>query len=430
MKDIHKITLKNGLRVLFVPRPAMLAATVLILVRAGSEYETKRVNGISHFLEHMMFKGTTARPRPGMIAHELAALGAQSNAFTDQEYTGYYAKGRAEKLPEIFEIVSDLYLHPLFDPAEIDKERGVIIQEINMYEDDLPVKAQEVLGRLVYGDQPAGWDVGGDRKVIRRLTRADFLKYRGAHYVASGTVVIVAGKFPEKATLKKIQAQFGSLPRGIAVPKKRTVEHQSSPRVKIHFRKADQAHLAMAFRAFTMFDERRYALRVAADVLGGGMSSRLFMRVREEMGAAYYVGAGTDLALDHGTLGISAGVDHGKVGDAIRGILDECRRLRDELVPARELQKSKDHILGNLVLGLEASDDLASFYGGQEVLGRNLLSPEGYAARIKKVTAADVRAVARTVIKEKGLNLAVVGPYRNPKAFLKMLKFSQGTGSK
>ncbi len=422
MKNIRKITLKNGLRVLFVPRPAMLAATVLILVRAGSEYETKRLSGISHFLEHMMFKGTTDRPRPGMIAHELASLGAQSNAFTDQEYTGYYAKVRAEKLPEIFDIVSDLYLNPLFDPSEIDKERGVIIQEINMYEDDLPAKAQEVLGRLIYGDQPAGWDVSGDKEVIRRLTRDDFLKYRAEHYVAAGTVVVVAGGFSEKAILKKIGERFGPLSRGTLVPKKRTVEHQSSPKVKVHFRKADQAHLAMAFRAFNMFDPRRYALRVAADVLGGGMSSRLFMRVREEMGAAYYIGAGTNLALDHGVLGISAGVDHGKVGDAVRGILDECRRLRDDLVPARELRKSKDHILGNLVLGLETSDDLASFYGGQEVLGRELLSPEAYAARIKKVSAADVRAAARAAIDKKGLNLAVVGPYKDPKMFLKMMK--------
>ena len=422
MKYIRKITLKNGLRVIFVPRPTQLAATVLILVQAGSEYETKRINGISHFLEHMMFKGTTDRPKPGMIAHELAALGAQSNAFTDQEYTGYYAKARAEKLPEIFDIVSDLYLNPLFDPAEIDKERGVIIQEINMYEDDLPVKAQEVLGRLIYGDQPAGWDVGGEKEVIRRLTREDFLEYRAERYVMAGTVVIVAGKFAEKDILRRIERRFGALPRGRVIPKKRTIERQSSPRVKLHFHKADQAHLAMAFRAFDMFDERRYALRVAADVLGGGMSSRLFMRVREEMGAAYYVGAGTDLSLDHGVLGISAGVDRGKLAEALPAILAECRHLRDDLVPSAELQKSKDHILGNLMLGLETSDDLATFYGAQEVFGRKFVSPEQYAAKIKKVSAAEVRAAARAVIKEKGLNLAVVGPYKNPETFLKMMK--------
>ncbi len=423
--NVKKITLKNGLRVLLVPRPAMLAATVLILVRAGSEYETKPLSGISHFLEHMTFKGTKRRPRPGMIAHELAALGAQSNAFTDQEYTGYYAKVRAEKFPEIFDIVSDLYLDPVFDPGEIDKERGVIIQEINMYEDDLPAKAQEVLQRLVYGDQPAGWDVGGDKKVIGRLTRDDFMKYRGKHYVGAGTVVVVAGKFPEAATLRMIEARFGALSRGSAVRKPATTERQSSPRVKLHFRKADQAHLAIAFRAFDMFDERRYALRVAADVLGGGMSSRLFMRIREEMGAAYYVGAGTDLSLDHGVFGISAGVDHGKIGEAMKGIFAECARMRDEEVPAKELRKSKDHILGNLMLGLETSDDLASFYGSQEIFGRKVLSPEAYAAKINRVTASEIRAAVRAVFGEDRLNAAIVGPYRDPRAFLKLMKLGR-----
>ncbi len=424
MKNIKKTTLKNGLRVIFAHQPENLAATVLILVEAGSEYETKRINGVSHFLEHLMFKGTVMRPKPGMIAHELAALGAQSNAFTDQEYTGYWAKVRAEKLPEILEIMFDLYLNPVFERAEIEKERGVIIQEINMYEDDLPAKAQQVLGALIYGDQPAGWDVGGEKKIIKRLGREDFVDYRKKRYVMPGTVIAVTGKFDEKRTLAKIEEYFGALPRRPIVPKKRTVERQSAPRVKVHFRKTGQAHLAIGFRAFTMFDERRYAIRVLADILGGGMSSRLFMRVREELGAAYYVHAGADLALDHGTLDISAGVDRTKIGTVIGAILKECRTLRDELVPAKELQKTKDHMLGNLILGLETSDDLASFYGGQEILSREALSPAALADRIKKVSAEDVRAVARAVIREKGLNFAVVGPYTaaHGKKFAKMMK--------
>ena len=422
MKAIKKITLTNGLRVLLVPQPENLAATVLILVEAGSEYETKHINGVSHFLEHMTFKGTVNRPKPGMIAHELAALGAQSNAFTGQEYTGYYAKVRAEKLPDILEIVSDLYLNPLFDAVEIDKERGVIIQEINMYEDDLPAKAQQLLDALTYGDQPAGWDVGGSKKNIRRFGREDFADYRAKRYVMPGTVMVVAGKFDEKDTLARIKKQFGHLPRRRVIAKIKTVEQQSAPRIKVHFKETGQAHLAIAFRAFDMFDERRYAMRVLADVLGGGMSSRLFMRVREEMGAAYYVGAGADLSLDHGTLGISAGVDHTKIDAVLGTILEECRRLCDEPVPAIELQKSKDHLLGNLILGLETSDDLASFYGSQEIFGREILSPEAYADRIKKVTAEEIQKVARAVLRGKGLNVAVVGPYRGISRFKRIVK--------
>ncbi len=422
MKDLKKITLKNGLRVILVPRPENLAATALILVEAGSEYETKKINGVSHFLEHMMFKGTASRPKPGMIAHELASLGAQSNAFTDQEYTGYWAKARSEKLPNILEILSDLYLNPLFDPAEIEKERGVIIQEINMYEDDLPAKVQQVLDALTYGDQPAGWDVGGEKKVVLKLGRKDLMDYRAARYVMPGTVVVIAGKFGEKDTLARIEKYFGHLPRRRVIPKKRTAVRQSAPRVKVHFKESDQAHLAIAFRAFDMFDPRRYALRVLADALGGGMSSRLFMRVREEMGAAYYVGAGTDLALDHGTLTIGAGVDRAKIDEVLAAIFRECGRLCSEFVPAIELQKTKDHILGNLILGLETSDDLASFYGGQEILGKEILSPDADAEKIKRVSAADVRAVARAVMREKGLNLAVLGPYKEAKRFAKLIK--------
>lgn len=424
MTRLRKITIANGLRVLFIPRPEAFAATVLVLVQAGSEYETKRANGVSHFLEHMMFKGTFHRPRPGMIAHELAALGAQSNAFTDQEYTGYYAKARAGKLNEILDIITDLYLNPLFDASEIEKERGVILQEINMYEDDLPAKAQEILMRLVYGDQPAGWDVAGTKKSVRGLRRSDLVRYRAERYVPSGTVVVIAGAFSPAPMLRFIKKHFGDLPRGRVTSKVRTFERQSAPRVKVYFRKADQVHLAMGFRAFAMGDPRRYALRLVADVLGGGDSSRLFMRVREEMGAAYYVGAGANLSLDHGFLGISAGVDRGRIDEVIRVILRECARMRDEEVPAKELRKSKDHVLGNLMLGLETSDELASFYGLQEVFGRELLSPGQYAARIKKVTAKEVRAAARAVIREKNLNGVVVGPYRDARRFRAAMKLS------
>jgi predicted Zn-dependent peptidase len=291
-----------------------------------------------------------------------------------------------------------------------------------MYEDDLPAKVQQVLDALTYGDQPAGWDVGGEKKNIRRLGRKDFADYRAKRYVMPGTVILVAGKFDEKDTLVRIKKRFGHLPRRRVIPKKKTVERQSAPRVKIFFKETDQAHLALAFRAFDMFDKRRYAMRVLADVLGGGMSSRLFKRVRDEMGAAYYVGASADLSLDHGTLGIFAGVGRLKIDAVIGAILDECRRLCDEPVPAIELQKTKDHLLGNLILGLETSDDLASFYGSQEIFGREILSPEAYADRIKEVTAEEVRTVARAVLRNKNLNFAVVGPYKDSARFRKIVK--------
>ncbi len=421
-KDFKKITLKNGLRVLFVNRPESLAASVLILVEAGSEYETKRINGLSHFLEHMTFKGTANRPRPMQIAEELAALGAQSNAFTSQEYTGYWAKAESRKLPKILEIVSDLYLNPVFSPDEIEKERGVIIQELNMYEDTPARKVQDIFLSLLYGDQPAGWDVGGEKEIIKKLTNNDFASYRKERYVAPGTLVVVAGKFDEKAAMAQIKDYFGKLPRRPVKSKTKTKESQKNPQALLKFKKSEQSHCVLGFRAFDLFDKRRYAIEVLADVLGGGMSSRLFKRVREELGAAYYVRADADLFLDHGIFAVSSGVDHEKIDIVIAAILEECGKLKDELVPAGEFQRTKDHLIGNLILGLETSDELASYYGGQEILAKAMLTPEELIKKINAVTPEDVRNVARAIIKDSGLNFAVIGPYKNEERFGKLLK--------
>ncbi|MGC9968560.1 MAG: pitrilysin family protein [Minisyncoccia bacterium] len=421
MTHFRKIIFKNGLRLILAPQRSGLAASVLILVEAGSEYEKKEINGLSHFLEHMMFKGTTNRPRVGQIAEELAALGAQSNAFTTQEFTGYWAKAEARKLPKILDIVSDLYLNPLFVPEEIEKERGVIIEELNMYEDTPMRKVQDIFLSLMYGDQPAGWDVGGTKEVIRKLAREDFVAYRGERYVMPGTAVVVAGSFNEKAVIQQVQKAFANLKRRPVQGKPKTREHQKKPALLLKLKESDQGHLVLGFRAFDIFDKRRYALQALADVLGGGMSSRLWKRVRDELGAAYYVHADAELSLDHGVFGISAGVDHAKIQTVIQAVLEECRKLRDEAVPEKELQRSKDHLIGNLILGLETSDELASFYGGQEILTKALLPPEKIIDRMNKVTAAEVRSVARAIFKSKGLNLAIIGPYRNRAMFEKNL---------
>jgi predicted Zn-dependent peptidase len=297
----------------------------------------------------------------------------------------------------------------------------VIIQEINMYEDDLPARAQKIFTSLVYGDQPAGWDVAGEKSIINTLARADFMAYRNQRYVMPGTVVVVAGKFSDVEVMAQIKKCFSSLKRRPVIKKKKTIEKQSAPRLELHFKESDQAHLVLGFRAFDAFDERRYAVRILADILGGGMSSRLFMHIRERLGAAYYIGAGTDLGLDHGLLSISAGVDRAKVEVVLRAILEESRLLRDEMVPEKELQKSKDHMIGNMILGLETSDDLASFYGGQEMLTGGVLSPEKVIDRIKKVTARDVQSVAKAIIKDDRLNLAIVGPFKDQASLKKIL---------
>lgn len=423
MDNFKRKILKNGLRLILVPQKG-LAATALVLVRAGSEYETKKLNGLSHFLEHLMFKGTTKRPRPGAISEELDALGAEYNAFTSQEYTGYWAKAQKEKLPQILELVSDLYLNPIFNKEEIDKERGVVIEEINMYEDTPMRKVQDVFAELLYGDQPAGWDVAGKKEIIRRLTREEIVAYRNRHYVGGATIVVVAGDFNETKITRLAENLFSGLGRGQKIIKPKTTEKQSKPAAFVKFKESDQAHLVLGARAFDLFDERRYALQVLANVAGGGMSSRLFRRIRQKMGAAYYVRASSDLLLDHGYFSVSAGVDHKKLELVIKAILEELKQLADEPVGAEELKKAKEHLISNFILGMETSDELAGFYGSQEVLSEKLSKPRQIISKIRRVTPENVRKVAKAIFRNDKLNLALIGHYRSAETFKKILRFT------
>jgi len=423
METIKKFTLPNGLRLLFIPQPSSLATTVLVLVAAGSKYETKEINGLSHFLEHMCFKGTKKRPNQLAIASELDGMGAEYNAFTSREYIGYFAKAANEKFDQILDIVSDMYLNPIFDPKEIDKERGPIIEEINMYE-DLPMRrVQELFLELVYGDQPAGWNIAGNKENIRKLTRDDFLKYRDEHYVANATVVVVAGGFGRNDIEKKVGAAFSTMGSGKKSPKVPVFEKQDFPQSLVTFKESDQTHLVLGFRAFPLHDKRRFALEVLADILGGGMSSRLFQKIRTEMSAAYYVNASVDLYTDHGLIMMSAGVDHAKTEEVIKAAIEEFSKLKKYEVGRDELNRAKEHLIGHLFLSLESSDELAGFYGGQEILGLPILTPKELAARIQKVTATEIKKIAEEIFIPDRLNLAVIGPFKD-RDFLDILKLN------
>lgn len=416
-----KIKLKNGLRVILVPQPGSLATTVMVSVQAGSKYETKDQNGISHFLEHMCFKGTAKRPKPIDISAELDGLGAQSNAFTSQESTAYFAKAKNGNFNEILDVVADMYLNPIFDPNEIEKEKGVIIQELNMYADTPARRVQELFMQLVYGDQPAGWDIVGRKEVIRKITRNDFIKYRSRHYVPQATIVTISGGFKEKGLMKNIEKYFLALKPGPKSNKLKVKEIQSKPKELVHFKKSDQTHLIMGFRAFGIHDKRRLALQVGSEVLGGGMSSRLFKKIRDELGAAYYVRAEADLYSDHGLFTMSAGVDHTKIGAVIKAGLNEFASLRDDLVSEKELKKAKEHLIGNLFLSLETSDELGAFFTFQELLGLKLTSAQEIARKVNAITSDDVRDVMRAVIKNNRLNLALIGPFKK-QSFRAILK--------
>jgi len=418
-----KKTLKNGLRVITVPMKDNPTSTVLVLVEAGSKYEDKKVNGISHFLEHMCFKGTAKRPKAINISKELDAIGSQYNAFTSQEYTGYYAKSDARHFRTIFDIVSDIYLNSTFPEAEMEKEKGVIIEEINMYEDMPSRHVQDLMMSLLYGDQPAGWNIAGEKKNITNMKRDDFVNYKKDHYLPEATLIVVAGKVTEKEVMKEVNKVFGSLPRGKKIGKAKVKEMQSKPQILIKHKDTDQTHFVLSNRTYDLFNKRNAALSVLGGVLGGGMSSRLFQKLREEMGVGYYVRAYNDVYTDHGFFQVSAGVDNKRINEVIEAVLEECRKLKNELVLEEEMEKVKECLIGNMKLSLESTDDIANFYGGQEILKKEVKSADEKAAQIRKVTAKEVQAVAKEMFKDSGLNLALIGPFKSKVEFSKILKF-------
>jgi predicted Zn-dependent peptidase len=422
MKFSKKV-FKNGLRVIIIPMKDNPTATVLVLVEAGSKYEEKKVNGISHFLEHMCFKGTTKRPKAIDISKELDALGSQYNAFTAQEYTGYYAKSDARHFSKIFDIVSDIYLNSTFPEAEMEREKGVIIEEINMYKDIPNRHVQDLIMRLLYGDQPAGWNVAGEKKNIFKMKRDDFITYKKMHYLPEATVLVVAGQVTEKEVMSKVNKVFGKVPRGKKTGKIKVKEMQIKPRVLINFKKTDQTHFVLGVRTYDLFSQKNAMLSVLGGILGGGMSSRLFQKLREEMGVGYYVRAYNDAYTDHGFFQISAGVDNKRINEVIKAVLDECNKLKKEKINRKELEKVKEYLIGNMKLSLESSDDIANFHGGQELLKREIRSAEQKAKEIRKVTASQIQNLAKNIFKNNKLNLALIGPFKNKTKFLKLLKF-------
>ena len=398
-------------------------ATVLVLVEAGSKYETKKINGLSHFLEHMCFKGTIKRPKAIDISKELDALGSQYNAFTAQEYTGYYAKSDAKHFGQIFDVVSDIYLNSTFPEAEMQKEKGVIIEEINMYEDMPNRHVQDLIMQLLYGNQPAGWNIAGEKKNILNMKRSDFIKYKKAHYLPEATVIVVAGKVTEKEVLKEVNKVFDKIPRGRKAQKLKVKEKQTKPQTLINFKKTDQTHFVLGVRSYDLFNKKSAVLSVLAGVLGGGMSSRLFQKLREEMGVGYYVRAYNDAYTDHGFLQISAGVDNKRIYEVIQAVLEECRKLKTKKISKDELNKVKECLIGNMKLSLESSDDIANFYGGQELLKKETKNSEEKANEVRKVTANQIKLLANYIFKNNKLNLALIGPFKDKAKFLKILKF-------
>lgn len=423
MQKAKKKIFKNGLRVVTVPMSDNPTVTVLVLVGTGSDYEVKELGGISHFLEHMCFKGTVKRPTAQSISHELDALGCQYNAFTSHEMTGYYAKSDSKNFKKIFDVISDIYLNSTFPESEIEKEKGVIVEEINMYEDMPQSHVQDLFQEVLYGDQPAGRNVAGTKEKVRAMTREDFVKYKKSHYVAEGTVIIVAGSVTESEVYKESVKHFGNVHTGKKGKKVKTDDKQSKSNVLVKNKVTDQTHFVLGVRSFPLKDKRNTTLSVLSAVLGAGMSSRLFIKLREEMGVAYYVRAYNDPSLDRGSFQISAGVNNARTEEVIKEILKECTKLKNEKVSAEELAKVKSMLIGNMKLSLEATDDIANFYGSQELMKGEIKTLNEKIASINKVTSTDIQKMANLIFKNDKINLSLIGPFKDGAKFMPILKF-------
>jgi predicted Zn-dependent peptidase len=421
LSTFERHTLDNGLRVLMAPMPQATSVTCMIMLAAGSRYETRETNGIAHFAEHMFFKGTERRPTARDIGTEVDGIGGEFNAFTGKEYTGYYVKCAAEFRDTALDVLVDMLRNSKFAADEIEREKGVIVEEMNMYYDTPRDYIGGVYEELLYGDQPLGWDIIGRKETIRGATRDTFLDYTGRWYKPERMIVGLGGNLGDDP-VGRAEELLGDLERvETGAPPAAHLESTNGPRVKIHHKQSDQAHLCLGVPSYPLEHPDRYALQLVATVLGTGMSSRLFTEVRERRGLAYYVFGINHSYTDAGSLYSQAGVDINRADEAVETIVRELRKIVDETVGSAELEKSRNLAKGRFLLQLENPQGMIMFGLRREVLEGGAVEPSEVQEGLDAVTAEDVQRVAQDVIGGNGLNLALIGPFEDAAKFEALL---------
>lgn len=424
MKSYNINKLNNGLTCVSAPMTGTQTVTVLLVVRTGSKYESRRESGLSHFLEHMFFKGTLKRPTALILSSELDSIGGEYNAFTSKEYTGYWIKVSSEKTAVALELVSDMLLNSKFETEEIEREKGTIIEELNMYEDNPLMKIEDMFEACLYGDTPAGWDTIGTAANIKAFKRQDFIKYFEHQYGAKSASLIVSGNLPKNIN-NLVKKYFSTFPKNTWKDKVKVKENQKTPNILIASKKTDQFTLSLGVRALSVGHKDEFIVKLLAIILGGSMSSRLFSEIRERRGLAYLVRTGVESYSDVGYLTTTAGIKLGSEEEVIKLIIEAYNKVATELIPDEEINRAKDMLKGRLAISLEASDDLANWYGRQAIYRKKYVTPANYIEEITKITAADLRRVAKKIFVEHNLNLALIGPVDAKKeaALKKVLKF-------
>lgn len=407
----HK--LENGLEVLLIDTKST-SLTTLLLVGAGSRYENEKNNGIAHFFEHMAFKGSKKYPNSFVISSTVEGLGGMFNAFTSKDHTGYWIKSTRNHFPTVIDVISDMVLNSKLDTEEIEREKGVIKEEINMYEDSPQRKVGEIFEGLLYRGNPLGFDIAGIKETVDTFDRKTFTEYIKNLYHPGNSVLVIAGGLDEKTDyIKIVNEKFSNWKNDERAKYKQINESQEKPQILIKYKKTEQAHFCLGFRAFSYNDNRKYALNVLSAILGGGMSSRLFIQVRERKGLCYYISTGSELYSDCGNIVTQAGVTNNieKVKEAMKTIVDEHKKIANGDLNPDELKRAKELIKGRLLLSLEDSTNVASYFGTKKLLQGKVESPEDIIKKIEAVSSEDVTSLARELFVRRTLNIALIGPF-------------------
>jgi len=413
---------KNGLRAIVAPMESTQTITILVLVGTGSNYETRDISGLSHFLEHMFFKGTKNYPKPLELDTKIEAVGALHNAFTDREETGYYIKIDAKHFDLALLFVSEILQNALLKEEEINRERNVILQEMNMIWDDPRRYIWSVFEEMVYGDNSYGWDVIGTAENIKNMKRSDFVKYWKSQYVAGNTVVTVAGNVSEVATLRKIERAFSKLRKGKSAKPALFKQPTLGPRMKLLDKDTDQSHIVVGALGYPLGHKDRVVADLLSAILGGYMSSRLFTDIRERRGLAYAVRASHQAYTSTGFFGAYVGVPHTKSIEAVDRIIKNLEKIKKSGVTVEELKRAKDNAKGRLAISLEATDEVASFLGAQELLLNKIKKPDELIKKVDAVTRQDIARVAKSLFRRDKLYLSMIGPKLKKEAFEEILK--------
>ncbi len=416
-------TLPNGIKLLTVPMPSLESATVVVWIGVGSRFEQENIAGISHFIEHMSFKGSKKYKTAQEMSETIDAMGADYNAATSREWTNFFVKSRAENMEKSFDVLSDMILNPTLDETEIEKERGVILEEIAMQEDSPIEKIGEIFTEMIFKGNPLARDIAGSKASVRAISQKDFIDFRYKHYKGGNIVITVAGGIHHEEAEKLAMKYFFDVEPGEKEVPEAFVLAQKTPNLKVHYKKSEQAHFILGFMGHGRNYERRYPENVLATILGRGMSSRLFNEIREKRGLAYTVSTSISRYSDTGIFETYAGVDLKRIEEAIGVMLDQHYGINEGKFPITnaELVKAKEYMKGRIALALEDTLSVCDYYGQRVMFMDQIETPEEIFEKIDAVTIDEIYEAANNLFKKETLNLAVIGPFKNEEKFAKIV---------